>query len=97
MCIRDSLNTISEAGLGILIILMLIGGAPGSTAGGMKITTIAVMFKNSISVFRKKEQAQFFGRSVSDDAVKSAATIFLLYTSMFISGGIVISIIEDMP
>ena len=91
------LNTISEAGLGILIILMLIGGAPGSTAGGMKITTIAVMFKNSISVFRKKEQAQFFGRSVSDDAVKSAATIFLLYTSMFISGGIVISIIEDMP
>ena len=91
------LNTISEAGLGILIILMLIGGAPGSTAGGMKITTIAVMFNNSISVFRKKEQAQFFGRSVSDDAVKSAATIFLLYTSMFISGGIVISIIEDMP
>lgn len=91
------LNTLSEAGLGILIILMLIGGAPGSTAGGMKVTTVAVLFKNAMSVFRKKEHPQFFGRSVSDDAVKSAATIFLLYTSMFISGGIAISIIEELP
>ena len=91
------LNTLSEAGLGILIILMLIGGAPGSTAGGMKVTTVAVLFKNAMSVFRKKEHPQFFGRSVSDDTVKSAATIFLLYTSMFISGGIAISIIEELP
>ena len=63
----------------------------------MKVTTVAVLFKNAMSVFRKKEHPQFFGRSVSDDAVKSAATIFLLYTSMFISGGIAISIIEELP
>ncbi len=91
------LNAVSEAGLGILIILMLIGGAPGSTAGGMKVTTVAVMFKNAMSVFRKRDQAQLFGRSVSDDAVRNAATVFLLYTSMFITGGIAISIIENIP
>jgi trk system potassium uptake protein TrkH len=40
---------ISETGLGIMIFLMLIGGSPGSTAGGMKTTTVAVLFSTAIS------------------------------------------------
>lgn len=49
-----NLTAISETGLYLMIILMLIGGSPGSTAGGMKTTTIAVLFSSAFSVFRKK-------------------------------------------
>ena len=45
------LNEFSQAGQAIIVILMLIGGSPGSTAGGMKTTTAAVLFIAMISVF----------------------------------------------
>ena len=51
------LTIISEPGLLLMIILMLIGGSPGSTAGGMKTTTIAVLCASALAVFREKEQA----------------------------------------
>ena len=39
----------------IMIVLMMIGGAPGSTAGGMKITTFAVLTANASATFRQRE------------------------------------------
>ncbi len=92
-----NLNAISETGLAIMILLMLIGGSPGSTAGGMKTTTFAVMLSNAVSVFRRRENPQFFGRRVSDDTVKSAATIFTMYITLCLAGGFIISRIEDLP
>lgn len=91
------LNAVSGAGQCIIIILMLIGGSPGSTAGGMKTTTIAVLFANARSVFRRKESPQFFGRRIEDSAVKSAATILVMYLTLFLGGALVISVIEGLP
>lgn len=70
------LSSFSETGQMLIIVLMLIGASPGSTAGGMKTTTIAVLISSALSVFRKKEHTQFFKRRIPDDTVKSAATIF---------------------
>ncbi len=50
----------SEVGQMLMIMLMLTGGSPGSTAGGMKTTTLAVLVSSALSVFRKKEHAHFF-------------------------------------
>lgn len=91
------LTAISEAGCAILIGLMIIGGSPGSTAGGMKTTTVAVIFANALSVFRRKEHSQFFGRRIEQNVVKNASTIMLLYITLFSTGGILISIAEDLP
>lgn len=91
------LTKMSEAGQFIIIALMLIGGSPGSTAGGMKTTTIAVLFSAAKSVFCRKEHAHFFGRRIGDDVVKNAATVFLMYVTLFLSGAIVISIVEGLP
>ena len=87
----------TEAGLGIIIALMLIGGSPGSTAGGMKTTTLAVLIANTLACFRRKEDAQMFGRRVEDSAVKNAATIFMMYITFFFGGAIVISAVEGLP
>lgn len=91
------LTMISETGQMVIIILMLIGGSPGSTAGGMKTTTFAVLCASAKSVFQKKESAHFFGRRVPNDAVRTAATIFLMYIVLFLSGGMIISYREGIP
>lgn len=91
------LTGLSEVGLMLTIILMLVGGSPGSTAGGMKTTTIAVLCSTALSVFRKKEHTQFFGRRIPGDTIRYAATIFLMYVVLFLTGGMVISHIEGIP
>ena len=91
------LTSFSETGQMLMILLMLIGGSPGSTAGGIKTTTIAVLVSSALSVFRKEEDTLLFKRSISEDTVKSAATILLLYIGLFIGGGMIISRLENIP
>lgn len=91
------LTVMSEVGLAVMIILMLTGGSPGSTAGGMKTTTFAVMIYTTTSVFRRREHTNFFGRRVEENTVRNAVAVFTLYIFLFISGGFAISIIEGLP
>jgi len=91
------LNSISEVGLFIMIILMLIGGSPGSTAGGMKTTTVAVLFSSTFSVIKNDENVKLAKRRIGDDNVKNAITILMLYLSLFIISSLVICAIEGIP
>ena len=91
------LTAMSETGQLLTILLMLIGGSPGSTAGGMKTTTAAVLLACTIAVFRRRENGRFFGRRIADDTVKNAVTVFLMYISLFLLGGMVISRVEELP
>ena len=90
------LTMMTQDGLGIVIALMLIGGSPGSTAGGMKTTTLAVLIANTWACFRRNEDAQMFGRRIENSTVKNAATIFMMYIVFFFGGAIVISAVEDL-
>ena len=91
------LTQISESGLAIMILLMLVGGSPGSTAGGMKTTTAAVLASTALAVFRRREHTQFFGRRVGEDTIRNAATILTMYLTLFLTGGLLISRIEGLP
>lgn len=92
-----NLPGMSSASLAMMILLMLIGGSPGSTAGGIKTTTLAVLLSNAYATFRQRDSAQFFGRRVDCDAVKTAATILTMYLALFFGGGVFISIYENLP
>ena len=91
------LPAMSSASLSVMILLMLIGGSPGSTAGGMKTTTLAVLLANAAATFRQRDSAQFFGRRVDCSAVKTAATILTMYLALFFGGGVFISVYENLP
>lgn len=91
------LTAITGAGQYIIIILMLIGGSPGSTAGGMKTTTVAVLFSNALAVFRRKEESHFFKRRIDDSIIKHAATVLMLYITLFSAGALIINIAEGIP
>ncbi len=92
-----NLPGMSSASLAVMILLMLIGGSPGSTAGGMKTTTLAVLLGNVVATFRQRDSVQFFGRRVDCDAVKTAATILTMYLALFFGGGVFISVYENLP
>ena len=91
-----NLSAMSSASQGVMILLMLIGGSPGSTAGGMKTTTLAVLLANAVATFRQRDSAQFFGRRVDCSAVKTAATILMMYLVLFFGGAVFISAYENL-
>ncbi len=90
------LNQMSNAGLLLMIPLMLIGGSPGSTAGGLKTTTLAVLVASVISVVRKRDNARLLNRRISDETVKHASAIFMIYLALFFFGGLSISVVEQV-
>ena len=92
-----ALSAMSGASKGIMILLMLIGGAPGSTAGGMKTTTLGVLLANAVATFRQRDNAQFFKRRIDCNTVKTASTILTMYLTLFFGGGIFISVYEHLP
>ena len=91
------ISKMSEASKAVMILLMLIGGSPGSTAGGMKTTTFTVLLLNAIATFRSQENAGAFGRRLEYHVIKNAATIAILYFTLFFCGGLAISVYEELP
>lgn len=91
------LNQISGSGQVLMILWMLIGGSPGSNAGGMKTTTAAVLLLTAWAVFRRKNDTTCFGRKIGEDAVRNAAAILMMYFLLFFVGGFIISKLENLP
>ena len=91
------LTALSETGQFVIIILMLIGGSPGSTAGGMKTATFAVLFLSAITVLRRRNDVQCFKRRISDETVRSAGAVLFMYLVLFFTSGIIISRVENLP
>ncbi|WP_296078805.1 potassium transporter TrkG [uncultured Eubacterium sp.] len=91
------LTKLTRPSQAIMIFLMLVGGSPGSTAGGLKTTTIAVLILNAFACFRRKEDVCAFGRRIDNSVIKNAATIVMMYITLFFIGGVSICTIEKMP
>ena len=91
------LTALTTGGVVVTILLMLVGGAPGSTAGGMKVTTLAVLLSTAVSVFRRREHTHFFGRRVDHDTIRNAVAVMTMYVVLFLSGGFAISHLEGLP
>lgn len=90
-------TAMSDSGRALTIVLMLIGGSPGSTAGGMKITTVFVILAASMSVFSRTGQPKAFGRGIADAAIKQATALLVVYLGLFLVSGMAISTIEQLP
>ncbi len=59
-------------------ILMFIGGSPGSTAGGIKTTTLVVLILLVIANLRNRTEVNIFGRRLDEDSVRKASTVFIM-------------------
>jgi trk system potassium uptake protein TrkH len=68
------------------LLLMFIGGAPGSMAGGIKITTFAVLLLTAWSALRRRENVQVFGRRISPNTTNIALLLALLAGVTLLAG-----------
>ncbi len=88
---------LSEGGLFITILLMMIGGAPGSTAGGMKLTTIFVIMASTHAYLRQWRNVNAFRRRIEPDIINSAVTILNVYMILLFLGTIILAGAEHIP
>lgn len=87
-------NLMSITSIWFLIFLMTIGGSPSGTAGGIKTTTLAVLFASVKSALTKKEDTEIFARRIPTKYVNRAITIIFLYVTVCIISIIVLGITE---
>ncbi len=78
----------------LLMALMFVGGSPGSTAGGIKTTTVGVMIASIIASLRGNERAEMFHHSIPQDTVHRVASIILLSVSALMVGVFLLLITE---
>lgn len=91
------LNKITAAGAVMMSVLMTIGGSPGSTAGGIKTTTIAVMIFELTAAAKGNKDTVVFKRKLEDDTIKRASAIISVYTMAIIISLMAICFIENLP
>ncbi len=82
------LTLLGNATLIVMMILMLIGGAPCSTAGGMKVTTFMMLLIHAYSRFRGRANVTIFRRTIPQLAIDRATAT----TMIFISLGVIASV-----
>jgi trk system potassium uptake protein TrkH len=78
----------------ILILLMFIGGSPGSTAGGIKTVTLSVVIMAVFAVLRKRQEVEVFKRSVGMAVVGRAITVILIFVAVLFATTLALSITE---
>ncbi len=92
-------NTLDTAGLTdsskfLTMILMFIGGSPGSTAGGIKTTTIAIIVLSVIAIIKGRDDTELFNRRLSRDVTDRALVVFGIAISLVMFVTLLLTIIE---
>ena len=75
-------ENLTDASAVVSIMLMLIGGSPVGTAGGMKTVTVAVLVCSAFATIRNKNSATLFGRRVSEKSVKKAVAVAVAFLTI---------------
>ncbi len=88
-----SLGDFSNAGLIVMMVLMFIGASPGSTAGGIKTTTIFVLFQGIKSAATNKSE-KAFNYSIPKNAFRKAAVVTVLGVTVVLVGSFLMSVFE---
>lgn len=90
-----STSDMSPAGRFLTIILMFIGGSPGSTAGGIKTTTAGLLVMTVISVVKGREDTEILGRRIGKDIVYKGLSISAIALCLVITVTMVLSLTES--
>jgi len=75
-------ENLTNASAAVSVILMLIGGSPVGTAGGMKTVTVAVLVCSALATIRNKNRATLFGRRISEESVKKAVAVAVTFLTI---------------
>jgi trk/ktr system potassium uptake protein len=88
------IGSMSQAALLLLMLLMFVGGAPGGTAGGIKVTTMSVLLATVRSMLRGESEVLLFGRAVDEQNVREALSLALVAGLSVVVGLALLLLIE---
>ena len=89
-----NISLVSQPVLLFFIILMFIGASPGSTGGGIKTTTFAVLFKSALATIRGKKNIEMYKHSIPFDLIDKAYSI-VLFSTMLVFVSLMALLITD--
>jgi trk system potassium uptake protein TrkH len=92
-----ALSTFSSAGLFVVILLMIVGASPGSTGGGFKTTTLAVLLVSTWNVIRGRSEVHLWNRRISIRVIQRAITLIVLYLGTLGLGLMILALLEPFP
>ena len=81
----------------ISLVLMIIGGSPVGTAGGVKTATVVVLLCSAFATVRNKKQATIFNRTLSEDSIRKAVAVVTTFSLVMITSVILLSACTDAP
>ncbi len=91
-----NMHTLSEAGLLLTMCLMFIGAGVGSTSGGIKTTTVAILLAAMVTFAKGKKEVVIFKRRIENDTIRHAASIFLVYLAAVILGTFILCFTDGL-
>lgn len=90
-------ENLTNASSAVSLMLMLIGGSPVGTAGGIKTVTIAVLFCSALATIRNKNSATLFGRRIAEDSVKKAIAVTMTFITICTAATVLLMATSDIP
>ena len=88
-------ENLTNASSVVSLILMMIGGSPVGTAGGMKTVTIAVLFCSAMATIRNKKNATVFGRCISADSIRKAVAVCVTFIIICLASTVLLMATSD--
>ncbi|MBQ4601641.1 MAG: potassium transporter KtrB [Clostridia bacterium] len=88
-------ENLTNASTAVSVILMLIGGSPVGTAGGMKTVTIAVLVCSAVATIRNKNNGSLFGRRISENSVKKAVAVAVTFITICTTSAVLLMATSD--
>ena len=91
------ITQMSDSGSLLTMVLMLIGGSPGSTAGGIKTTTFAVLVIGAVASARQNRAINVWKRRLEEDVIRRASAIFIVYLTGIVISTMLICAMQELP
>ncbi len=90
-------ENLTNASAFVSIMLMLIGGSPVGTAGGVKTVTIAVLLCSAFATVRNKDSATLFGRRISEASVRKAIAVVVTFITIWATSTMLLMATTSAP
>lgn len=88
-------ENLTDASALVSLVLMMIGGSPVGTAGGIKTVTFAVLFCSAVATVKNKTCATLFGRSVSSDSIRKALAVTFTFVTICLTSTVLLAATQN--
>ena len=89
-------ENLTNASATLSLLLMMIGGSPVGTAGGIKTVTVAVLVCSAFATIRNKSSATLFGRRISEESIKKAVAVVVTFVTICAASTVALMATNDV-